>query len=136
MFWVFVHLCYEVPSNRLCCICLNLGRQYIHYTLQNYFWLLLSSVTSSLNNSNPVPLEALHAHAIKIHHVSQMMLYALDNELFQAFSIHLSSCHSGTGNCHMRSLLRSFFSEYTRLLIWPPLMFLLSLGWICFVFEA
>ncbi len=39
--------------------------------------LLLSSVTSSLNTRNPVPLEAMHAHAITLlHHVSQMMLYA------------------------------------------------------------
>ncbi len=60
--------------------------------------LLLSSVTSSLNTSNPVPLEAIHAHAITLlHHVSQMMLYALDHELFQAFSISFSSCHFGTG---------------------------------------
>ncbi len=29
-----------------------------------------------------------------------------------------------------------FFSECTRLLIWPLLIFLLSLWWICFVFEA
>ncbi len=50
--------------------------------------LLLSSVTSSLNTSNPVPLEAMHSYAITLlHHVSQMMLYALDHELFQAFSI-------------------------------------------------
>ncbi len=38
--------------------------------------LLLSSVTSPLNTSNPVPLEAMHAHASHcLHHVSQMMLY-------------------------------------------------------------
>ncbi len=56
-----------------------------------------SSVTS-LNTSNPVPLEAMHAHAITLlHHVSQMMLYALDHELFQAFSILFSSRHSGAG---------------------------------------
>ncbi len=30
----------------------------------------------------------------------------------------------------------AFFSECTKLLIWPLLMFLLSLWWICFVFEA
>ncbi len=67
------------------------------YTLE-FFQLLLSSVMSSLNTSNPVPLEAMHAHAITLlHHVSQMMLYALDNELFQTFSIPFSSRHSGTG---------------------------------------
>ncbi len=53
-----------------------------------FFRLLLSYVTSSLNTSNPVPLEAMHAHAITLlHHVSQMMFYALDHELFQDFSI-------------------------------------------------
>ncbi len=63
-----------------------------------FFRLLLSSVTSSINTSNPVPLEGMHAHAITLlHHVSQMMLYALDHELFQAFSILFSSRHSGTG---------------------------------------
>ncbi len=31
---------------------------------------------------------------------------------------------------------RSFFLECTKLLLWPLLMFLLSLWWICFVFEA
>ncbi len=62
-----------------------------------FFRLLLSSVTSSINTSNPVPLEAMHACAITLLHVSQMMLYALDHELFQAFSILFSSCHSGTG---------------------------------------
>ncbi len=59
--------------------------------------LLLSSVTSSINTSNPVPLEALHAHAFTLLHVSQMMLNALDHELFQAFSVLFSSRHSGTG---------------------------------------
>ncbi len=29
MFWVIVHLYYEAPFNQLCCIWLNLGRQYI-----------------------------------------------------------------------------------------------------------
>ncbi len=43
-----------------------------------FFQLLLSSVTSSLNTSNPVPVEAMHAHAIiLLHRVSQIMLYAL-----------------------------------------------------------
>ncbi len=55
-----------------------------------FIQLLLSSVTSSINTSNPVPLEAMHSHAITLlHHVSQMMLYAL--ELFKAFSILFSS---------------------------------------------
>ncbi len=49
--------------------------------------LRLYSVISSLNTSNSVPQEAMHAHAFTLlHHVSQMMLYALDHELFQAFS--------------------------------------------------
>ncbi len=63
-----------------------------------FIWLLLFSVTSSLNTSNPVLLEAMHAHAFTLlHHVSQMRLYALDHELFQAFSILFSSCHSSIG---------------------------------------
>ncbi len=63
-----------------------------------FFRLLVSSVTSSINTSNPAPLEAMHAHAITLlHRVSQMMLYALDHELFQAFCILFSSRHSGTG---------------------------------------
>ncbi len=40
--------------------------------------LLLTSVTSSLNTSNPVPLEAMHVYAITLlYHASHMMLYAL-----------------------------------------------------------
>ncbi len=81
MFWVIVHLYYEVPPNQLCCIWLNLADSISLYTSE-FFWLHLSSVTSSLNKSNPVPLEAMHANAITLHHVSRMMLYALDHELF------------------------------------------------------
>ncbi len=36
----------------------------------------------------------------------------------------------------LSSIVCSFFSECTKHLIWPLLMFLLSLWWICFVFEA
>ncbi len=94
--WFYiVHLYYEAQSNQLCYIWLNQGR---HLNTWEFFQLLLSSVTLSLNISNPVPLEAMHAHAITLlHHISQRMLHALDHELFQAFSIHFSSCHSGTG---------------------------------------
>ncbi len=71
--FAIVHLYYEAPSNQLCCIWLNLGRQYIPV----HFRMLLSSVISSVNTSNPVPLEAMHAHVITLlHHVSQMMLCA------------------------------------------------------------
>ncbi len=55
------------------------------YTLQNSSGCFCP--LSSLNTSGPVPLEAMHAQAITLlHHVShsQMMLYALDHELFQA----------------------------------------------------
>ncbi len=56
--------------------------------------LLLSSVTSSINTSSTVPLEAMHAHAITLlHNVSQMMLYALDHEL------------SGFSRCFWQSLI-------------------------------
>ncbi len=58
----------------------------------NFAW------SSSINTSNRVPLEAMHAHAIPLlHHVSQMMLHALDHELFQVFSRLFSSRHSSTG---------------------------------------
>ncbi len=57
MFWVIVHLYNE------------------------FICLLLSSFTSSINTSTPEALEAMHAHAITLlHHVSEMMLYALDHE--------------------------------------------------------
>ncbi len=60
--------------------------------------LFLSSVTSSLNTSNPVPLEAMHVYAITLlYHASHMMLYALGHELIQAFSMLFSSRHSATG---------------------------------------
>ncbi len=96
MFWVIVHLYYEVPPNQFCSIWLNLGRGYIPI-LQNSSGCFCP-VTSSLNTSNLVPMEAMHAHAITLlHHVSQMMLYALDHKLFQAFSIIISCRHSATG---------------------------------------
>ncbi len=76
---------------------LNLAEGISLYTSE-FIQLLLSSVTSSINTSNPVPLEAMHAHAITLlHSDSQMMLCALDHELFQAFSILFSSRHSCTG---------------------------------------
>ncbi len=103
--WVAFAVCFG--SSSICTI----KRRPINFAAVGWIWadsislytsefirLLLSSVTSSLNTSNPVPLEAMHAHAITLlHHVSQLMLYALDHELFQAFSILFSSCHSGTG---------------------------------------
>ncbi len=55
-------------------------------------WIRL--LLSSVNTSNPVPLEAMHAHAFTLlHHVSQMMFYDSNHELFRT----LSSRHSGTG---------------------------------------
>ncbi len=38
--------------------------------------------------------------------------------------------------CWAHQCILFFFSECTKLLIWPLLMFLLSLRWICFDFEA
>ncbi len=103
--WVAFAVCFESSS-----IC-TMKRRPIKFAAFDWIWavsialytsefiqLLLSSVTSSLNTSDPVPLVAMHAHAITLlHHVSQMMLYALDHELFQAFFILFSSRHSGTG---------------------------------------
>ncbi len=61
MFWAIVHLYYEVPANQLCCIWLNLGREYIpiHFRINPTV-----SVFCHVINKNPVPLEAMHAHAI------------------------------------------------------------------------
>ncbi len=91
--------------------------------------LLPSSVTSSINTSNQVPLEAMHVHAITLlHHASQMMLYALDHELFQAFSILFSSQDSGTGWSYFQPSKECFFRSglaildvFWQSLIWPCL---------------
>ncbi len=92
MFWVNVHFYYEASSTLLH---LTESGQSISLYSSELFRLLLSSVISSQNTSDPVPLEAMHAHAITLlHHVSQMLLCALDHELFQAFSILFSSRHS------------------------------------------
>ncbi len=78
-------LCSAVQSSLLH---LTESGQRVYLYTSEFFWLLLSSVTSSLNTSNPVPLEAMHAHAITLlHHVSQMILCAFDHELFQSFSV-------------------------------------------------
>jgi len=53
--WVIVHFYYEALPNQLCSICLNLDREYI---TSEFSWLFLSSVTSSLNTSNPVSVGA------------------------------------------------------------------------------
>ena len=60
-----------------------------------FILLLLSCVTSSINASDPVPLAAMHAQAITLSTVLQMMWYALDHELYHAFSILFSCHHSG-----------------------------------------
>ncbi len=78
-------LCSAVQSSLLH---LTESGQRVYLYTSEFFWLLLSSVTSSLNTSNPVPLEAMHAHAITLlHHVSQMILCAFDHELFQSLSV-------------------------------------------------
>ncbi len=92
MFWAIVHLYYKALSNQLCCIWLNLWAESMSLYTSELIRLLLSSVTSSINASHTVPLEAMHAHAITLfHHVSQMMLCTFDHELFRTFSILFSS---------------------------------------------
>lgn len=59
-------------------IWLNLGRKYS----SEHILLLLSAFTSLLSTSDPVT--ATHAH---IHHVCQIMWYALDHEPFLSFSV-------------------------------------------------
>ncbi len=81
MFWVIVHLYYEAPPNKLSSIWPNLGREYIHIHFRNH---PAASVLSLMKTSNPVPLDAMHAHVITLL-VSQMMLYALDHELYHTF---------------------------------------------------
>ncbi len=106
---------YEAPSNQLCCIWLNLGREYILYTSE-FFRLLLSSVTSSINISN------LSSTGI-----------ALDHELFQAFSILFYSRHSGTGwiSAIQRMLFQKcgFFRSFWQSLIWPCLSLCICSSW-------
>ncbi len=76
MFCVIVHLYYAVPPNQLCSIWLNLGREYIpiHFRIHSAAFVLCHTINTQYTN-NPVPLEAMHAHAITLlHHVSQMVL--------------------------------------------------------------
>ncbi len=83
--WVIVQLYSEAPPNQLFDW---IWADSISLYTSEFIRLLLSSVTSSLNTSIPVPLDVMHAHAFTpLQHVSQMMLHALDHELFQAFSI-------------------------------------------------
>ncbi len=74
MFWVIVHLYYEAPSNQLCCIWLNLGREYIsiHFRIE-VFCLIITK------HQWPRATEDMQL-MITLIHVSQMMLYALDHE--------------------------------------------------------
>ncbi len=102
--WVAFAICFVALSIR------TMKRRPIHFATFGWIWaerislyisyfiqLLLSSVTSSINTSNPVPLEDKHTHAITLlHHVSQMMLYALHHALFQTFSILFYYRHSCT----------------------------------------
>ncbi len=65
MLWVIVHLHCEAPSNEFWSIWLiwadNIARNTSEFIL-----LLLSAVTSSINTREPVPLAAIHAHAMTL----------------------------------------------------------------------
>ncbi len=91
MFWIIVH---EAPPNQLCSIWLNLGREYIsiHFRI-----LPAASVTSSLNTSNPVPLEAIQF----MHHTAPPC-FTEEVVWFGSWAVPsllhtFSSRHSGTG---------------------------------------
>ncbi len=78
MFWVIVHLYYEAPPNQLCAIWLNLGREYIpiHFRIPPATAVLCHIITKHQWLWKPVPLEAMHAHAITLlHQVSQIMFF-------------------------------------------------------------
>lgn len=81
-FFAFKHpwVAYTLWSYQLCWIWLSLSRQSIPYTSE-FTRLLLSSVTSSVHTNDPVPLEAIHAHAITL----PPTWHALEHETFQAF---------------------------------------------------
>ncbi len=94
MFWVIVHLYYEAPSNQLCSIWLNLGREYIsiHFRIHPS-----ASVSSSLNTSNPEPLEAMQF----MHHTAPPC-FTDDVVCFGSWAVPsllhtFSYRHSGTG---------------------------------------
>ncbi len=73
------------------------GQRVYPYTLQNE-----SGCFCLLSHHHQTPVTQCHWKPCTLtpsllYQVSQMMLYALDHELFQAFSILFSSCHFGTG---------------------------------------
>lgn len=63
--WVIIHLYCEALSNKHCWIWLSLSRQYISIHVRIHPAAPVF-VASSINNSDPVPLEAMHAHAITL----------------------------------------------------------------------
>ncbi len=64
MFWVIVHLYYKAPSNQLCAFGWIWAESISLYTSE-FFRLLLSSVTSSLNDAR-----ATGSHARSCHHTA------------------------------------------------------------------
>ncbi len=121
--WVAFPECFGSSS-----IC-TMKRSPINFPAFDWIWalytsefirLLLSYVTSSLNTSDPVALEAMHAHAITLpHHVSQMMLYTLDHELFQAFSIPFFKIYLNFS--HPKNAFPEVVWLFWQSLIWPCL---------------
>ncbi len=69
-------------------------RVYISQYTSELIRLLLSSVTLSLNTSNPVPLEAMHMHPSYDPHMFHRWCCVL---CIVSCSKPFSSCHSGTG---------------------------------------
>ncbi len=149
MFWLIVHSYYEAPCNQLAFGWI--WADSISLYTSEFIRLLLSSVTSSLNTSNPVPLEAMHtAPPCFTNYVVCFGSWAVPSLLqtffFPSFCYRLILISnlqkmlfqkwSDFSDVFWQSLIWPWFSESTKLLIWPLLMFLLSLWWICFDFEA
>ncbi len=68
MFWVSVCLYHEAPPNRLCCIWLNLGRQYIPI---DFIIILAASVLCHIINKHYLP-SATGSHARSCHHTAPL----------------------------------------------------------------
>ncbi len=77
MLWVIVHLHCEAPSNEFWSIWLEYEQIILARNTSEFILLLLSAVTSSINTREPVPLAAIHAHAMTLPpHASLMRWYA------------------------------------------------------------
>ncbi len=112
LMYVLGHLYYEAPSNQLSAFDWIWADSISLYTSE-FIRLLLSSVSSSLNSSNPEPLEAKHAHASHCSTMFQMI---------------------GFGSWAVPSLLHTFFfsSFWYRLILISAIQRMLFQKWSVF----